>query len=73
MSILTVQSQDNQLVVDSRLIAATLEVRHKNFLATIRKYQNETEKEFGYLAFKKEPGSHAGSDHFGGGDKMVRS
>ncbi len=50
MSIIQIQQQDNQLVVDSRLIAAQLEIKHKTFLDTIRKYETEMEKEFGCTA-----------------------
>lgn len=37
-SLIQVSTQDDQLVVDSRLIAAQLQIQHKNFLATIEKY-----------------------------------
>jgi phage regulator Rha-like protein len=40
-----------QLVVDSRLVAADLGIKHKNFLETIRKYQKDLE-EFGRVAFE---------------------
>ena len=38
MSNLTAINRDGVLVVDSRLIAEELNIRHKNFLATIDKY-----------------------------------
>ncbi len=41
----------SQLVVDSRLVAEELGIKHKNFLETIRKYQAELE-EFGQLRFE---------------------
>lgn len=53
MSELDIITIDNQLVVDSRLIAQQLEVDHTNtFLKTIRKYQSDFES-LGVLTFKK--------------------
>lgn len=44
------------LVVDSRLVAERLGILHKNFLATIYRYQSEIEQEegFGSIAFETE-------------------
>jgi len=41
-------------VVDSRVIAAELEIQHKNLIETIEKYKTTIEKEFGLLAFQTE-------------------
>ena len=43
---------DGILVVDSRLIAANLDIQHKNFLATINKYLVPLEVNFGTVAFE---------------------
>ncbi len=51
MSNLSVIEYNGQNVVDSRLIAEELGIEHKNFLATIRKYETEV-MEFGHLAFE---------------------
>lgn len=51
MANLQVIEKQDALVVDSRLIAEELEIQHKNFLETVRKYQPEIE-EFGHLAFE---------------------
>ncbi len=40
MSTLSIQERDSVLVVDSRLIANELAIQHKNFLATIEKYNS---------------------------------
>lgn len=45
---------DGILVVDSRLIAEELNVTHKSFMETVRKYQTQTEKAFGNLRFETE-------------------
>ena len=47
MSNLTIYERDSVLVVDSRLIADSLSIKHKNFLATIEKYQIKIESSFG--------------------------
>ncbi len=54
MSQLKVQQLDGILVVDSRLVAWELGIKHKNFLATIEKYKTEIEQDFGHLAFETE-------------------
>lgn len=43
---------DGVLVVDSRLIAEELNVTHKSFMETIKKYQKQTEQGFGILRFE---------------------
>ncbi len=52
MSNLTIHEHNSVLVVDSRLIADSLSIKHKNFLATIEKYKNKIESSFGAIAFK---------------------
>ncbi|WP_052056031.1 Rha family transcriptional regulator [Myxosarcina sp. GI1] len=52
MSNLLVQNKNHILVIDSRLIAESLEIKHKNFLATIDKYQDRIESFFGAIAFE---------------------
>ena len=64
MSNLTAINRDGVLVVDSRLIAEELNIRHKNFLATIEKYLNQIELSFGAVAFetrefKTKQGNHS--------------
>ena len=52
MSSLSVQEKDGVLVVDSRLVADSLLIKHKNFLATIEKYLSQIESSFGAVAFQ---------------------
>jgi anti-repressor protein len=52
MSNLTVLEHNDVLVVDSRLIADRLAIKHKNFLATIEKYVSQIESCFGAVAFQ---------------------
>ncbi len=52
MSNLTIYERDSVLVIDSRLIADSLSIKHKNFLATIEKYQSKIESSFGAVAFE---------------------
>lgn len=52
MSDLTVKEHNDKLVVDSRLIAESLGIKHKNFLATIEKYRSQIESSFGIIAFE---------------------
>ncbi len=52
MTNLTIEERDSLLVVDSRLIADSLGVAHKNFLATIEKYRSQIESTFGIIAFE---------------------
>ena len=42
MSNLTVEKRDGVLVVDSRLVADSLDIAHKNLLATVDKYQSRS-------------------------------
>lgn len=46
------QHEDGALVVDSRLIAERLGIKHENFVATIEKYKNQTEQAFGTIRFQ---------------------
>ena len=52
MSNLTVQRYEDILVVDSRLIADSLSIKHKNLGATIEKYKSKIESSFGAIAFE---------------------
>ncbi len=52
MSSLSVQEKDSVLVVDSRLIAQELGIKHKSFMETIRKHEKQTEQAFGILRFE---------------------
>jgi len=56
---LKVQEISGKLVVDSRLVAEGLGIKHKNFLSTIYKYQTEIEQEFGQVAFETETVTNA--------------
>ncbi len=49
---LSVQERNSVLVVDSRLVAANLDIKHKNVLATIDKYLTKIESSFGAVAFE---------------------
>lgn len=50
---LTIIERQGELVVDSRLVAEALGIQHKNFLATIDKYRQDTESEgFTPIAFE---------------------
>jgi anti-repressor protein len=51
MSNLTVTQQGDQFVVDSRLIAQNLDIEHRAFIQTIKKYLSEVE-EFGVVTFE---------------------
>lgn len=54
MNIIQIEDVNGVLVVDSRLIAAKLDVKHKNLIATINKYKEEAEEDFGVIAFETE-------------------
>ncbi len=54
MSNLIVSNIEGTLVVDSRLVASELGIKHKTFMDTIRKYQNQIESAFGLLAVETE-------------------
>ena len=45
---------EGTLVVDSRLIAERLGIKHKNLLETVYKYQSQIEQRFGQLRFETE-------------------
>jgi phage regulator Rha-like protein len=51
MDSLQIITQNDSLVVDSRLIAPMLDIEHKNLLANIRKYLTQI-KEFGRVLFQ---------------------
>jgi phage regulator Rha-like protein len=53
MSDLSVVQRDSKLVVDSRLVADTLGIQHRNLLANLEKYEEEAVREgFSPLAFE---------------------
>jgi len=52
MSNLTVIEVDGVFVVDSRLIADRLDIDHKSFIKTVRKYQTKVEQRFGCIRFE---------------------
>jgi phage regulator Rha-like protein len=52
--LLPIQSVNDVDVVDSRLIAIELDIQHKNFMTTIKKYKDEIQNTFGTLAFETE-------------------
>ncbi len=54
MNTLTVREKDGVLVVDSRLIAIELGIKHKSFMETVRKHEKQTEQAFGQLRFETE-------------------
>lgn len=49
--ILQVTEQNGDLVVDSRLIAARLNIEHESFMRTIKKYESKIEQRFGCIRF----------------------
>ena len=52
MTTLSVREKDGVLVIDSRLIAIELGIKHKSFMETIKKHEKQTEKAFGGLRFE---------------------
>lgn len=52
MTDLVVSEYRSELVVDSRLVAERLGIEHKNFMQTIKKYQNKIEQRFGTITFE---------------------
>ncbi|VEP16093.1 hypothetical protein H1P_4020004 [Hyella patelloides LEGE 07179] len=52
MSNLTVEEHNSVLVVDSRLIAENLDIKHKNLLGNIEKYRKQIESGLGAIAFQ---------------------
>ena len=51
-AIVTIEVHSDRLVVDSRLIAQGLDINHKSFLDTIRKYESLIQQRFGMIAFE---------------------
>lgn len=54
MDLIRIERVNDCDVVDSRLIAMELEIQHKNFLTTVKKYKTEIEQDFGALAFQTD-------------------
>jgi len=52
-TLLKIENKEGNQVVDSRLIAKGLNIKHKNLMETIRKYQDKLEK-LGGVAFETE-------------------
>ncbi|MDF5717406.1 MAG: Rha family transcriptional regulator [Rhizonema sp. NSF051] len=52
MDIIHVIMFEDQLVVDSRLIATNLKIEHESFLKTIKNYKPQTEQAFGAIRFE---------------------
>lgn len=52
MSIISVNQVDGELVVDSRLIADRLDIRHETLMETLEKYQTRIESRFGIIRFE---------------------
>jgi phage regulator Rha-like protein len=52
-NLITVEIKDGIQVVDSRLVAEGLNIKHHNFLETVRKYQTQLEK-LGVVLFETE-------------------
>ena len=46
---ITIESKNDQLVVDSRLVSQELGIKHKNFLKTIRNHKDTIESAFGEM------------------------
>jgi Rha family phage regulatory protein len=46
------QHEDGALVVDSRLVAQRLGIKHENFMETVKKYKTQTEQAFGQFRFE---------------------
>jgi phage regulator Rha-like protein len=63
-NIIKVENQGGILVVDSRLIAVRLDIDHRSFLKTVRKYQPQVERRFGAVRFEiatREDGNNDGN------------
>ncbi len=54
MNSITIIEVQGQLVIDSRIIAEQLGIKHKNFLGTVRGHQAVIEEHFGVLAFETD-------------------
>lgn len=50
--LLPIRSIGEQLFIDSRTVAESLEVQHKNTLDLVRRYRDQIEKTFGRVAFE---------------------
>lgn len=64
---LSVTEIDGILVVDSRLIAGRLNIEHRSFIRTLRKFQIKIEQRFGAVRFKNAPREDGNK----GGDQPV--
>lgn len=53
-AIVTVEVRNEILVVDSRLVAENLGIRHKSFVETIENYETQIEQAFGVIRFETE-------------------
>ncbi len=49
---ITAFNRDGEIVVDSRLIAVQLGIKHESFIRTVRKYRELIESRFGHLRFE---------------------
>jgi phage regulator Rha-like protein len=59
------QYEDGALVVDSRLVAQRLGIKHENFMDTVKKYKVQTEQAFGVFRFETgKPQSESGGRPF---------
>lgn len=54
-NIIKVTERNDTFVVDSRIIADSLDIQHKNLIETIRKHQNKIESDFGRVTFETLP------------------
>jgi len=54
MTIISIVTKNEKLVVDSRIIAEKLEIQHKNLMETIKRHQTTIEQAFGTIAFETE-------------------
>ena len=59
-NILQVIEQNGDLVVDSRLIAARLDIEHNSFTKTLKRYQVRIEGRFGVIRFEIDKPSEGG-------------
>ena len=59
-NILQVIEQNGDLVVDSRLIAARLDIEHNSFTKTLKRYQVRIEARFGVIRFEIDKPSEGG-------------
>jgi len=52
MTIISIVTKNEKLVVDSRIIAEKLEIQHKNLMETIKTHQSVIEQAFGVITFE---------------------